>query len=182
MSLASQTSQPAPAAFDRPILVRFAVVGALVLAATFPIRGQIARALAAADPHLPDLSLFAGLPLAVKLHIFGALAALVLGGVLMFARKGRTFHRTAGWVWVGLVSLVAGSSLFIMGLNHGRWSLLHLLTAWTLIILPIAVMAARRHRISSHRRTMMGLFYGGFAINLLIAAMPGRTLWMMFLG
>ena len=29
---------------------------------------------------------------------------------------------------------------------------------------------------------MMGLFYGGFALNLFIALIPGRTLWMMFLG
>jgi uncharacterized membrane protein len=29
---------------------------------------------------------------------------------------------------------------------------------------------------------MMGLFYGGFVINLLIAFIPGRALWMMFFG
>jgi uncharacterized membrane protein len=29
---------------------------------------------------------------------------------------------------------------------------------------------------------MMGLFYGAFAINLIFAAMPGRTLWTLVLG
>ena len=31
-------------------------------------------------------------------------------------------------------------------------------------------------------RRMMGLFYGGFAVNLLIAFIPGRALWQMLLG
>jgi uncharacterized membrane protein len=43
-------------------------------------------------------------------------------------------------------------------------------------------MAARRHTVSMHRRRMMGLFYGGFAINVFIAFIPGRTMWMMFFG
>lgn len=81
-------------------------------------------------------------------------------------------------MWVGLVSVTA----FITSLNQGRWSLLHLFTGWTMIVLPIAVLAARRRNVARHRRSMMGLFYGGFAINLLIAFIPGRALWRMFFG
>ena len=29
---------------------------------------------------------------------------------------------------------------------------------------------------------MMGLFYGAFAINLIIAFIPGRTMWDLFFG
>lgn len=111
-----------------------------------------------------------------------AVAALGLGGLLMALRKGRLFHRAAGWIWVGLVSLVAGSSLFITSLNHGRFSWLHLFTGWTLIVLPLAVLWAKRHDVSRHRRTMMGLFYGGFFFNAFIAFVPGRTLWNLFFG
>ncbi len=67
-------------------------------------------------------------------------------------------------------------------LVDGRWSLLHLFTGWTFIILPLALLAARRHSVARHRRMMMGLFYGGFAINLLIAFIPGRTLWTAVFG
>ena len=132
--------------------------------------------------HAPDLALFAALSTPIKVHLLAALAALVLGAVLMLARKGRRFHRAAGWTWVGLVSLTAGSTLFITSLNHGGWSVLHLFTAWTLIILPLAVTWAKRRQVARHRRAMMGLFYGGFAINLFIAFIPGRTLWAMFFG
>lgn len=179
MSLVSQTPRPAVL---NSIALRVLAAGALVAAATFPIWDNIARAFAAATPHAPDMALFHRLPLAVKAHLLAALAALVLGGVLMAVRKGRAFHRIAGWGWVILVAVVAISSLFITSLNHGRWSLLHLLTGWTLIILPLAVIAARRHVVGRHRRMMMGLFYGGFAINLAFAFIPGRTLWALVLG
>lgn len=182
MSTVSQTPAAPGWSFRRRFALAMGVV-ALILAATVGshIRGIADEALRARI-HAPDLALFARLPLAIKLHLVAALAGLLLGGVLMSVRKGRTFHRTAGWAWVGLVSLVAGSSLFITSLNHGRWSLLHLVTGWTLIILPLAVVWAKRHEVARHRRAMMGLFYGGFAINLFVAFIPGRTLWTMILG
>lgn len=143
---------------------------------------SVAALAASARLHAPDMALFDALSPAIKVHLFTALAALALGGVLMTVRKGRTFHRVAGWVWVVLVSTTAGATLFITSLNHGSWSLLHLFTGWVLLVLPLAVLAAKRRQVSRHRKTMMGLFYGGFAVNLFIALIPGRTLWMMFLG
>jgi uncharacterized membrane protein len=88
----------------------------------------------------------------------------------------------AGWVWVSLVAVTAGATLFITSLNHGRWSILHLFTGWVFLMLPLAVIWAKRHDVARHRRTMMGLFYGGFAINLFIAFIPGRTMWTLFFG
>jgi uncharacterized membrane protein len=158
-----------------------AVVGVIAIAMG-PVGPPLARIAAQARLHAPDLALWAELSLPIKIHLATALTALVLGGVLMAVRKGRTFHRVAGWVWVSLVSVTAGATLFITSLNHGSWSFLHIFTAWTLIVLPLAVMAAKRHVVRQHRYRMMGLFYGGFAVNLLIAFIPGRTMWMMFFG
>jgi uncharacterized membrane protein len=182
MSLVSQTPAAGRGGFARRLLIGLGLTALIVGLSLAPVGRQVARAAAQAHLHAPDLALFAGLPLAIKLHIFGAVGALMLGGVLMSLRKGRLFHRAAGWVWVGLVSLVAGSSLFITSLNHGRFSLLHLFTGWTLIVLPLAVLWARRHEVARHRRTMMGLFYGGFLINAFIAFIPGRAMWNLFLG
>jgi len=166
--------------------LRFGIAMAAVVVIVGLSLGGAWKAVAAlalsARPHAPDLALFMDLSPAIKVHLLAALAALVLGGVLMTVRKGRTFHRVAGWIWVTLALTTAGATLFITSLNHGRWSILHLFTGWVLIVLPLAVMWARRHNVARHRRTMMGLFYGGFAINLFIAMIPGRTLWMMFLG
>ncbi len=185
MSSVSQT-QPRPDAATRALVVRFgigmAAVALIVVAAVGPFGREVVQMGTHARLHAPNLDLLAGLPVAVKIHLGAALAALALGAVLMTVRKGRLFHRTAGWAWVGLVSLVAGSSLFITELNRGHLSILHIFTGWTLIVLPLAVMWAKRHNVGRHRRTMMGLFYGGFAVNLFIAFIPGRTMWMAFFG
>jgi len=162
--------------------IAMALVALILGAAMGPFWGDLVRIAGAARPHAPDLALLAGLSTPIRIHLATALAALLLGGVLMAVRKGRTFHRVAGWVWVSLVSVTAGVTLFITSLNDGRWSLIHLFTAWTLLVLPIAVMAAKRHNVARHRRSMMGLFYGAFAINFFIAFIPGRTMWQMFFG
>jgi len=155
---------------------------AIVALARGALGHQAAAALAQARPHLPDMALFARLPVAIKLHMLAALGALVLGGAIMAVRKGRVFHRTAGWVWVALAATAAVSSLFITALHPGRWSFVHLLTAYVLLVLPMGVAAARGHNIGRHRQSMMGLFYWGFLINLAITFLPGRVMWRLFFG
>lgn len=181
MSLVSQT-QPRRAGFARWFALSMVGVAVIVGAAMGPFWSAVLAVAGRARLHAPDFALLAGLSLPIKIHLATALAALVLGAVLMAVRKGRLFHRVAGWVWVSLVSVTAGATLFITSLNPGGWSLLHLFTGWVLIGLPLAVIAARRHAVARHRRHMMGLFYGGFAINLFVAFLPGRTLWMTFFG
>jgi uncharacterized membrane protein len=182
MSYFSQTQVKRRIGIGPRMLVSTTLTLTVVGLALGPAAGSIAGIAARAQFHGPDLALWAGLSTVVKVHLLAALAALALGAVLMTRRKGRLFHRLAGWSWVALVSVTAGSSLFITSLNHGKWSLLHLFSGWTLIVLPLAVIAARRHDVARHRRSMMGLFYGGFAINLIFAMLPGRTLWAMFFG
>ena len=164
------------------ILVTGLVVTLIVGLALAPFATDIVQVARRAHFHAPDMALFHRLTLPIKLHLLAALGAVVLGAALMSVRKGRTFHRVAGWVWVSLVTLVAGSSIFITTLNPGHWSLLHLFTGWTLIVLPVAVFAAKRHDLQKHRRTMTGLFYGGFVFNGFIAMIPGRTIWHLFFG
>lgn len=182
MSSVSQTSPKRRLGFAAWFAVSLLAIAAILGVALGPFWGAIFRAVGRARPHAPDMTLWGGLPLAIKLHVLSAAGALALGAVLMTVRKGRLFHRAAGWAWVCLVSLVAGSSIFITGLNHGRFSLLHLFTAWTLIVLPLAVIWARRHWVARHRGAMMGLFYGGFVIGGVIAFLPGRTMWTMMFG
>lgn len=188
MSLAPQDSvphrnrPPVTWTFGRGFALSMVVVLVVLAGAMWGIWPAIWRELAAARPHAPDFALLAGLSPVIKIHLYTALAALVLGAVLMTARKGRTFHRIAGWMWVALVMTTAVSTLFITSLSPGRWSLIHLFTGWTLIILPLAVIWAKRRDVARHRRAMMGLFYGAFAINLAFAFIPGRTMWNLFFG
>jgi uncharacterized membrane protein len=128
------------------------------------------------------LSLLLLQPTILQVHVFAAVAALGLGAVMMTSRKGARFHRAAGWTWVALAGTVAVSSLFIVGLNGDHWSWIHILSALTIVSLPLAVLAARRHHVTLHRRQMMGLFYGGFVIAGAFTFLPGRLMWRVFFG
>jgi uncharacterized membrane protein len=129
-----------------------------------------------------DVALFAAQPLVVQLHILAALGTVALGGLIFSMRKGRTFHRTAGWIWVVLMATTAVSSLFIVGLNGDFWSVIHLLSGWVLIILPIGVWAARKHRVDVHRKTMTGIFVGGSLVAGAFTFLPGRLMWQLVFG
>jgi uncharacterized membrane protein len=120
---------------------------------------------------------------AVPLHAFAAMAALALGVVQFVAPKGALPHRTIGWIWVGLMATVAASSFWIHEIRLvGPWSPIHLLSIMVLVLLPIAVIAARRHNVSTHRKTMIGIFTGGLIIAGLFTFVPGRIMHAVVFG
>ncbi|MDO9471467.1 MAG: DUF2306 domain-containing protein [Caulobacter sp.] len=129
-----------------------------------------------------DFALFAVQPLVLQLHILAALGTVALGGLIFSMRKGRAFHRTAGWIWVVLMATTAVSSLFIVGINGDFWSLIHLLSGWVLVVLPLGVWAARKHRVDVHRRTMTGIFVGGSLVAGAFTFLPGRLMWRLVFG
>jgi len=161
-------------------LVTLLVVGG-ILAVWFwlywPHRHQIAF-----QPHMPDLALLARQPAQVQLHIAAALTALLLGTIQLIGVKGTTAHRVIGWTWVVAMAVTAVSSLFIRQINGGAFSFIHLLSGWTIIALPMAVYAARRHRVAAHRRGMTGMFVGGLIVAGLLTFLPGRLMYQMFFG
>ncbi|MEM1087795.1 MAG: DUF2306 domain-containing protein [Pseudomonadota bacterium] len=115
----------------------------------------------------------------VQTHVAGAMAALLIGSVLMIGPKGRTYHKTLGWMWVVAMAVTAVSSFFITGLMGKWYSPIHALSAWTGLALPFAVAAARRRKIQEHRKTMTGMFFGGIFIAGLFSFLPGRIMWQL---
>jgi uncharacterized membrane protein len=122
-------------------------------------------------------------PVATQIHAFAAMAAFALGIVQLAAPKGTLPHRAVGWTWVVLMVTVAATSFFIHDLRlWGPWSPIHLLSIFTLIMLPIAVMHARRHRVASHRYSMIGIFTGALVIAGLFTFVPGRIMYAVAFG
>lgn len=155
---------------------------AIVIAALAPFSAQI-RALAGdASVHPPRWDLWAGLAPALKIHIIAALSALVIGTVLMLRPKGRAVHKTLGWIWVGAMSVTALSSFFLTGLNGDAFSLIHILSGWTMVALPMGIYAIRRRNVENHRRTMTGLYFGGLIVAGALTFLPGRLMFAMFFG
>ena len=120
---------------------------------------------------------------AIQMHAFAAAAAFGLGLVQLTRRKGDFPHRTVGYIWVGLMLLIAGSSFWIHQMNqwHG-FSVIHLLSIWVLFITPFAVMMARRGNISAHRRGMIGLYAGALLVAGFFTFMPGRIMHAVLFG
>jgi uncharacterized membrane protein len=126
--------------------------------------------------------LFAATPV-VQIHAFAALAAFVLGAVQLLAPKGTIPHRAVGWTWVVLMALIAVSSFWIHGFRIiGPFSPIHLLSIFTLAMLPLAVLHARRHRVERHRKAMTSIFLGAMVIAGLFTLLPGRIMHDVVFG
>ncbi|CCD97139.1 conserved membrane hypothetical protein [Bradyrhizobium sp. ORS 375] len=120
---------------------------------------------------------------AVVLHAFAAMTAFALGVVQFAAPKGSVPHRTIGWIWVALMAAVAASSFWIHTIRLvGPFSPIHLLSIYTLVVLPLAVWAARRHRVAAHRRAMIMLFSGALVIAGVFTLLPGRIMHKVVFG
>ena len=89
-------------------------------------------------------------PPVIRFHAFFAFAAIGLGAVQLLAPKGTLPHRTIGWAWATLMMLIAGTSLFIHTIRTwGPFSPIHLLSLFTLVVVPLAVLRARQHNVQS---------------------------------
>lgn len=120
---------------------------------------------------------------AIPLHAFAAMAAFVLGLVQFAAPKGTLPHRTIGWIWVGLMAVVAASSFWIHQIRLvGPFSPIHLLSIFTLVMLPLAVWRAHTHRVADHRRIMIMTFIGALVIAGLFTLVPGRIMHRVIFG
>jgi uncharacterized membrane protein len=79
--------------------------------------------------------------------------------------------------------VVASSSFFIHTIRlWGPWSPIHLLSIFTLIMLPIAVWQAHRHAVERHRWTMISLFVGALVIAGVFTLLPGRIMHAVVFG
>lgn len=122
-------------------------------------------------------------PAVIQLHAFAALAAFALGAVQLLAPKGTLPHRTLGYAWVILMAIVAGGSFWIHTINQWNgFSLIHLVSIYALLSLLLAVIAARRHKVSVQRKSMIGLFVGALIITGVLTLLPGRIMHVVVFG
>ena len=114
----------------------------------------------------------------VALHLAAVLPALLLGAVQLATPKGTRLHRSLGWLWVVAMAIAAISSFWILGLNKaGGFSVIHLLSLWTLISLALAIWFIRRGNVRAHKGFMIGTFLGLAGAGAGALA-PGRTLYL----
>ena len=119
----------------------------------------------------------------IQVHAFSAMAAFVLGIVQFVAPKGTLPHRTIGAIWVVLMATIAVSSFWIHSIRLvGPFSPIHLLSIFTLVMLPLAVLHAHRHRVNEHRKAMISIFLGALVVAGGFTFLPGRIMHAVAFG
>lgn len=122
-------------------------------------------------------------PVAIQIHVAAALAATLLGALQILRRKGGRPHRLTGWLFVGAMVVTALSSFFIHTICQiGGFSALHLLSIFTLAMLPLGVISAQRGNIAGHARTMVLTYVFALIVAGLLTLLPGRLLYDVVFG
>ena len=107
---------------------------------------------------------WAEVPLVVWAHIATIVLAVLLTPVMLLRRRGDRLRRRLGWIWASAMFLTALLTFGIRGLNQGSLSLIHILSAWTLLQVPLIVWHARHHNNRGHRNTVRGMVTGALII------------------
>ena len=137
----------APDRFERVLAIGGAVLLAFVLVALFKGRAQ-----------------WHAVPPLVWAHLATIMIALALTPVMLLRRRGDAFHRQLGWVWAVSMFTTAALSFGVHVSNPTGFSIIHILSVWTVIQVPIIVWSARAHNIVRHRRAVRGMVLGALLI------------------
>ncbi|WP_173089058.1 DUF2306 domain-containing protein [Devosia sp. 1635] len=115
--------------------------------------------------------------LAIQIHALSALAAVLLGTIVLFARKGTRLHMRLGRMWVGVMVVVALSSFLISEMRmFGPYSLIHALSVLTLVSLIVGIVAIRRGNLKAHRFIMISLYVFALVLTGAFTLLPGRRM------
>ena len=122
-------------------------------------------------------------PIATQVHAFAAILAFGLGIWQLAATKGNARHRLVGWLWAATMLVVAGSSFLVSHMRQfGPFSVIHLLSVWVLVAVPLAVHAARSGRHRSHAIWMISIFVGALVVAGMFTLLPGRIMHAVLFG
>lgn len=122
-------------------------------------------------------------PLAVQIHALAAISALVLGAVVLFRRKGTPLHKAMGRVWVVLMLIAAGSSIFINEIRLiGPFSPIHIFSVMTFIGVAQGIREIRRGNVRAHRAAMQGLYFFALILAGAFTLLPGRRMHDVLFG
>jgi uncharacterized membrane protein len=107
---------------------------------------------------------WAAVPVLIWPHLLTIMVAVALTPVMLLRPRGTRAHRRLGWVWVVAMFSTALFSLFVRNVNHGGFSIIHILSVWTLIQVPIIVWSARTHNVKRHRYGVRAMVTGALLI------------------
>jgi uncharacterized membrane protein len=108
--------------------------------------------------------------------------ALVLTPIMLLRKRGDRLHRQLGWIWVSAMFLTALLSLDIRLTNRGGFSIIHILSVWTMIQVPLIIWHAKNHRVAKHRGAVRGMVLGALLIAGFFTFPFGRLMGQWLFG
>lgn len=117
-------------------------------------------------------------PLAIQIHAFSAIAAVILGGFVLWRKKGTRLHKALGRIWVMLMLTAATSALFINEIRLiGPFSPIHIFSIITYVTLSSGLYAIIvRRDINRHRFDMQSLYINALLLAGAFTFLPGRRM------
>ena len=125
---------------------------------------------------------WARVPVIVWAHLGTILIALALTPVMLLRPRGDSLHRLLGKIWVAAMFLTAVISFGVRLSNHGRFSLIHIISAYVVIVAPLIWWTAHRHQIARHRGMVRGMVTGALLVAGLFTFPFGRLLGTWLFG
>ncbi len=122
------------------------------------------------------------IPKMVWAHIATIMVALMLTPVMLLRPRGTTLHRQLGRVWASAMLLTALFTFDIRLINEGQFSIIHILSAWTVIQVPVIIWSARSHNVKRHRRSVRGMVLGALLIAGFFTFPFGRLMGSWLFG
>lgn len=122
-------------------------------------------------------------PLAIQIHAASATAAMLLGALILFRRKGTPLHKLMGRVWVGLMLIVATSAIFINEIRLiGPFSPIHVFVVMTYYGIWEGIREIRRGNVQAHQASMKSLYLGALLLTGAFTLLPGRRMHAVLFG
>lgn len=129
------------------------------------------------------------LPLLVQLHLVSMMLVMALTVPMLTMAKGTPRHRLLGRVWAGLMFANALGTLFfnagsrqVGGVFVGDVSPIHALSLFVAVMVPVAVLRARRHDRVGHESSIRGLVIGSLLVAGFFTLPFGRLLGTWLTG
>lgn len=168
----SSTATPTRKSIRPDTYERVLAIGAGLLLAV------VLAALARGRPRWDEANAF------VWAHLLTLIVALSLTPVLLLQKRGTRRHRQLGWVWASAMFATAAISFWVKksSVGIGEWSPIHILSALTVVGVPLMVVRARQHRVEDHRRHVRNLVTGALLIAGFFTFPFGRMLGRWLLG
>ena len=119
----------------------------------------------------------------IPAHAFLAFIALLLGVMQLLGKKGTVGHRIIGYIWCGMMFMVAITSFFIHELRLWEmFSPIHILSMLTIVTIILAIYYARIKNIKRHKNMMTALFWLSLVLTGAFTFFPGRIMHNVITG